>query len=284
MRPGGHQSHAAGNAGAAKRPQRQVVREKARPRLNKANTVASGDDESEDVLRAERPDEKSMLEQTHDEAHALGWNDPERLAEEKKEAKEEAHEAEERKEGEKPGAAKGQGAAWAGQESPKPPLPARRAEMAKSAFEGAQKADPAKSSSLTGRSLATPVSALKAAAQIGDEAALKHPKQPDAFTLLHAAQDKGVFYKEDYEAHGQGPEAEDPELKAAVEEATRLLFDTKGVMRIAPGTNDAQEKVVVIVAGMGFGEASLAAIPEKVHRFATLLALPYDLLPLKKER
>ena len=42
--------------------------------------------------------------------------------------------------------------------------------------------------------------------------------------------------------------------------------------------------MIIIVVGQGFGEGSLRAIPEKVQKFTTLLALPFDVLPLKKER
>ncbi len=109
-------------------------------------------------------------------------------------------------------------------------------------------------------------------------------KAPDAMSLLNAAQQAGVFFEEDSRRDGHSEEKDDPELGAAVEEAIRLLFGVAGVHRVGPGRNETGEPVVVVVAGRGFGEASLKRVPERVHRFATLLALPYELLPLRRER
>ena len=123
-------------------------------------------------------------------------------------------------------------------------------------------------------------SAVKEAA----ERALKSGKPPDAFTLLNQAEPHGVFFKEDYEREGHTEDQEDPELRAAVEEAIRVMFGVRGVMRIGPGRNQADEPVIVIMTGQGFGEAQMAKVPEKVHRFPTVTALPFDVLPLKKDR
>jgi len=127
---------------------------------------------------------------------------------------------------------------------------------------------------------ASTTSAVKEAA----ERALKSGKPPDAFTLLNQAEPHGVFFKEDYEREGHTEDQEDPELRAAVEEAIRLMFGVRGVLRIGAGRNQADEPVIIIVVGQGFGEAQMMKVPEKVHRFPTLTALPYDVLPLKKER
>ncbi len=116
------------------------------------------------------------------------------------------------------------------------------------------------------------------------ERALKSGKPPDAMTLLNQAQPHGVFFKEDYEREGHSEDKEDPELAAAVEECIRLMFGVRGILRIGAGRNQADEPVIIIVVGQGFGEASMRVVPEKVHKFPTLLALPYDVLPLKKER
>lgn len=116
------------------------------------------------------------------------------------------------------------------------------------------------------------------------ERAAKSGKPPDAMTLLNQAQPHGTFFKEDYEREGHSEEKDDPELAAAVEETIRLMFGVRGILRVGPGRNQADEPVVVMVVGQGFGEASMKAVPEKVHKFPILLALPYDVLPLKKER
>jgi hypothetical protein len=109
-------------------------------------------------------------------------------------------------------------------------------------------------------------------------------KPPDAMTFLHGAKEPGVFFNEDAQREGHTEEEDDPELAAAVEETIRVLFGVRGIHRVGPGRNEAGEPVVLVVANRGFGEAAMKAVPEKVHRFPTLLALPYELLPLRRER
>lgn len=118
-----------------------------------------------------------------------------------------------------------------------------------------------------------------------DAKQVEEPKSPPdtAMYALDHAQEQGVYFQEEPNDPDH-PEEEDPELAAAVEEAISLLFGVRGIHHIGPGRNELDEKVVVIAAGRGFGEKSLAAIPEKVREFKTLLALPYDMLPLRKER
>ncbi|MBI3182575.1 MAG: hypothetical protein HYZ28_10605 [Myxococcales bacterium] len=120
---------------------------------------------------------------------------------------------------------------------------------------------------------------------VADPPPLPRPDRPmDAMALLHAAQDPGILFREDAHREGHSEEQEDPELAAAVEECIRLLFTVRGILRVGPGQNDRNEPVIVIVLTRGFGEAQLRAVPPKVHRFPTLLAIPYDLLPLRRER
>ncbi len=105
----------------------------------------------------------------------------------------------------------------------------------------------------------------------------------DALSALNNAQEPGVFFKELPQGGGGGAEEEeDPELAEAVREAARLLREVKGVQRVGPGQNDEGSKVVLVVADRGFTDASLRSVPERVHRFATLLAIPYELLPLRR--
>lgn len=123
---------------------------------------------------------------------------------------------------------------------------------------------------------AAPVQATQAA-QPG-----KPAKPPDAFQVLHAAQDPGVYFKED--GHHGAAEQADPELEAAIEEAIRLLFGVRGILRVTGGFNQEKQPAIIVVATQGFGEASMKLVPPKVHKFETILALPYDMLPLKRER
>lgn len=109
-------------------------------------------------------------------------------------------------------------------------------------------------------------------------------RPPDAFALLKEAKDQGVLFVEDALREGHSEDQEDPELRAAVEECIQRCFGVRGILRIGPGHNDKHEPIIVVATTQGFSDASLAAIPEKVHRFPTLIAIPFDLLPLKRER
>jgi hypothetical protein len=107
---------------------------------------------------------------------------------------------------------------------------------------------------------------------------------PGALSAMHQAREPGVFFEEHAHQEGEGrPGGDDPELDAAVEEAIRLLFGVRGIHRISPGLNEAKEPVVLIVANRGFSERSMQAVPPRVRNFPTLVALPYDLLPLRRE-
>lgn len=131
-----------------------------------------------------------------------------------------------------------------------------------------------------------PVTAVHAAAQVQAPQppvpAPRPSRPPDAFSVLHAAQDPGVYFKE--EGHNGPAESGNPELTAAIEEAIRLLFGVRGILRVSGGFNQADEPAIIIVTTQGFGEASMKLIPPKVHRFETILAVPYDMLPLKRDR
>lgn len=104
------------------------------------------------------------------------------------------------------------------------------------------------------------------------------------YEMLENAKEPGVLFEEDDQGGGAGGEGEeeDPELMEAVEECIRLLFGVRGIHHISPGTNDQGEKVVVVAAGPGFNEESMRRVPERVGKFKTLVALPFDLLPLKR--
>ena len=137
---------------------------------------------------------------------------------------------------------------------------------------------------------AQPKAPVAAAAPVQAQAAVATPaapvarpsRPPDAFSVLHAAQEPGVFFKED--GHHGAAEQANPELEEAIEEAIRLLFGVRGILRVSGGFNQANEPAIIIVTTQGFGEASMKVVPAKVNRFETILAVPYDMLPLKRER
>lgn len=126
------------------------------------------------------------------------------------------------------------------------------------------------------------LSSVKAVAAAAAKAASEKPL--DAFAVLNQAKDPGVFYREDEHGGSHPEDRDDPALAAAVEETIRVLFGVRGVLRVGPGRNEANEPVVVVVAGNGFTDQSLVKVPLKVHSFDTLLALSYELLPLRRER
>ena len=113
---------------------------------------------------------------------------------------------------------------------------------------------------------------------------LRPERPPDAWSLLREAKEAGVFFNEDAMREGHTEESEDPELAAAVEETIRLLFGVRGILRVGAGQNDRAEPIVVVVASHGFSDASLASVPQKVHRFSTVVAIPFELLPLRRDR
>ena len=113
---------------------------------------------------------------------------------------------------------------------------------------------------------------------------VSNERPPDAFSLLKEAREKGVLFVEDALAEGHSEDHDDPEHAAAVEACIAQCFGVRGILRIGPGHNDKNEKIIVVATTHGFTDASLAKVPEKVHRFATLIAIPFDLLPLKRER
>jgi hypothetical protein len=113
---------------------------------------------------------------------------------------------------------------------------------------------------------------------------LKPERPPDAWSLLREAKEAGVFFQEDSRRDGHTEQSEDPELAAAVEETIRLLFGVRGIVRVGAGRNEKAEPIVVVVASHGFSDASLASVPEKVHRFTTVIAIPFELLPLRRDR
>ena len=104
-----------------------------------------------------------------------------------------------------------------------------------------------------------------------------------AIHILNSAKEPGVYFREEGREDGRTEEDEDPELAEAVEEAIRLLFGVRGIHRIGPGVDDGGQPVIVITTSRGFSHASMRAVPERVHRFKTLVALPYELLPLRRD-
>ena len=110
-----------------------------------------------------------------------------------------------------------------------------------------------------------------------------------AMHVLNNAQGKGEYFKitdEGASFNSQTPEENEQleELLAAVEEAKQVLADVPGITRIAPGENNLRQPVVLILTARGFGEASLKVIPEVFFQFKTLVAVPWDLLPLRRDR
>jgi hypothetical protein len=109
-------------------------------------------------------------------------------------------------------------------------------------------------------------------------------RPPDAFTLLKEAKEKGVLFTEDALQDGHSEDQEDPALAEAVEECIRRCFGLRGILRIGPGKNDRGEAIIVVAVTQGFTDANLSKVPAEVNGFKTLIAIPFDLLPLRRER
>ncbi|MCC6337441.1 MAG: hypothetical protein IT380_26015 [Myxococcales bacterium] len=128
----------------------------------------------------------------------------------------------------------------------------------------------------------TPVGQVSANKLAGEPARTEKP--PDAFKLLKEAREKGELFTEDALRDGHCEDQEDPALAEAVEECIRKCFGLRGILRIGPGKNDKREPIIVVAITQGFTDASLTKVPGAVNGFSTLVAIPFDLLPLKRER
>jgi hypothetical protein len=105
-----------------------------------------------------------------------------------------------------------------------------------------------------------------------------------ALDVLNNAQEEGFYFRVREDEAQQQASNDDDELKAAVLEARRLLAGVNGIDEIRAGEDDTGGPVILVVAKRGFTQASFDAVPTKVHRFETLVALPYELLPLRRAR
>jgi hypothetical protein len=95
-----------------------------------------------------------------------------------------------------------------------------------------------------------------------------------------------VFIQEDGGGGGGDAEQEQQEadeLQQAIDETLAQLESVPGISRVSAARNELGEPIILIVAGQGFRQASLRAIPNSVSRFSTVVALPYDMLPLKRD-
>ncbi len=258
--------------------------------VDKPVKLKTGADETEAPVQTGQPSEGAGA--THDPLEhaklAEAWQ-PESHAEkaEEKQAKDELHEEEKAAEGGAGSASSAKGflkQIKPALRPPNTPVQQQPQKKGKDGFEGQH---------ALGRTAApsnpNPVRAgvpVKAAVPVkGAQPAIPAPRPSrpaDAFSVLHAAQEAGVFFQE--EDHNGPAEQSDPELTAAIEEAIRLLFGVRGILRVSGGFNQDHQPAIIVVATQGFAEASVKLVPPKVHRFETILAVPYDMLPLKRER
>lgn len=110
------------------------------------------------------------------------------------------------------------------------------------------------------------------------------PRKTGAFAATEDAREPGIFLKDESFAEGHSEDDEDPELREAVEETISILFGVRGIHHVGPGRNERDERVVVVAAGLDFTQESLEQVPARVHRFETVLAVPFELLPLRRPR
>lgn len=136
------------------------------------------------------------------------------------------------------------------------------------------------------------VDAMKAVAEAQANALIAKQDRPlDAMSLLHMAQEEGHFLKEGFGGGGDGgseggepQDDEDQALLLAVAEARELLAGTRGIERVSPARDERGGRLIAIVTCRGFGEAALHALPKEVRGFPLVLAIPFDILPLRRDR
>jgi hypothetical protein len=286
-------TRASPQSAAAQQAQR-VRRPINRPQVPKEQKLKSGQPEdslnSEPIkTEAQRAADDTGAHSMEQLAHAMAHSEQDG-AKEAKEATAEAREQSEREEkpsgffarvfGPRPGAQKS---------GSKPQLPTTKAPNAqpqaplkKSVRDGFEKTDP-RATTVTSASFSSLSAVGGVQTRLGGSI-LRPDRPPDAFALLREAKERGVLFQEDWNREGHSEDQDDPELAAAVEEVISRLFGKAGILRVGPGRNEGQDPVVVVVATQGFSDASLAAIPEKAGRFPTMLALSFELLPLRRER
>jgi hypothetical protein len=139
---------------------------------------------------------------------------------------------------------------------------------------------------------------LEKTASINPGSSVPKGSPMSAITFLHNAKPPGSFFTEvndDDDAtdpRGEGGqqqddtgEGSDPEaLRQAVEDLLEQLKDVPGIARVRAGRDEEDRPIVLVVAERGFTQGSLRMVPEKIQQFQTVLAVPYDILPLKRER
>ncbi len=247
----------------------------------------SGEGEAHESAQAEgagqaHERDSERLERPHTQAEALEHSHADEEA--RAETHEEADRQRERKEGVKPGVKGNLGSRGGQAFSQKQPASA----AAQKQYGAALRAGGSDGFEKVPTQQKDPAAALRqaqATQRLPPAPSLPQPRANlgGALGALHQAKDPGVYFKEHGPGSGQAEEDEDPELAAAVEETIRLLFGVRGIHRVGPGESQAGVPVVVIAAGRGFSQASLSVIPPRVHRFDTVLALPYELLPLRRQ-
>jgi hypothetical protein len=115
-----------------------------------------------------------------------------------------------------------------------------------------------------------------------------------ALHFLNQAQPPGVLFKVDPDGQrqgrgeeGSGEEEEEEKERAwqeAVDETSRKLHGLRGITRVVRGYNEGGDRVVLVMVEQGLTHQSFDnAIPVEVQGFPTLVALPYEALPLRRE-
>jgi hypothetical protein len=271
-------------------PQAKPKRPSNRLQLQKELKLKPG--ESEDSMRLDQANNEAQLVAEHTAGHSMQelahaiFHSENHGAEASEEAQAESHEKSEHEEdpagleglnGPKPGAHKGGGKQPFTPKTPHQPW--QEQGLNQKPRDGFFEKTELRPSALT-----TSVASLRAVQSKLESPIVKTDRPPDVYSLLREAKERGLLFQEDLNTEDHSEERDDPELAAAVEEVISCMSGKAGVLRVGPGRDEAQNPVVVVVATHGFSDASFAAIPERAGRFLTVLALSFELLPLRRER
>jgi hypothetical protein len=166
---------------------------------------------------------------------------------------------------------------------------------------GARPQGPESASRVEARAPTAPVGAVSAASGTGPAGAVTssgmlsgarapstavpsaRPSAPlSAHGLLATGKAVGSFVRELPLASLTGSDAH-VRLRAAVDEARRLLSGKEGIAHVALGEDKESRPVVLVVARRGVTlQQLLATVPESIQDVPTRISIPFDVLPLRR--
>jgi hypothetical protein len=112
--------------------------------------------------------------------------------------------------------------------------------------------------------------------------------------LLKDVREAGEFFEQlnpdgggggQQQQQDQQQEEVDPEWVAAVQETGQALTGVRGISAVTRGLSDDDERVVLVLTNPGLTNNTFdKLIPSQSRGFPTLVAIPFDALPLRRDR